>query len=507
MEVMITSTTLDKDYENSHLMFSAGDQNPGEGHIGAIASPIPVTNSTLEASPLLPDPAFFSYPYSGENQAAVWGILAKITSKGGTIPSTCTLRLFQVPTPADDQWTDLTGANNPDVVLKRPPSPRPEPLPCPTPADPDLLTDPQGFACVGGTLFGIDYESQLLTILEGNELSNKSGSQFPTHDPYDLSSFLDVLDARGQAIIALGNTLYPLYICTDVAATQFAPSIIARFDVAGTALSNGVQAVVGKNAQEIIPVIDALDAIQLLIPAIGGRQNVGNTNGIDSNISLLPAADSWSTVNVILTGDPNKAALATAYDIHDLAALCRNKDSLVFILTTMFDTTYSHLFFRIYKATVNGLLVDLPNVDRPDPDEPPTISEAVAGNVLTVVDEGMLTSPTPAADQPSGIYHPSIAMIQDPEDPEKDLLVFTTGAWTLITRAMAYGSPTAIYPYNTNPYAIFANAWGVNANSYDITKETRNQAEREVSLKRGGRLTNISPTAATGAEEGDEDNK
>ena len=205
-------------------------------------------------------------------------------------------------------------------------------------------------------------------------------------------------------------------------------------------------------------------------------------------------------------------ALVTAYNIHDLGVICRNGASLVFIMTAMYGgPDYNRLYYRIYLGTVDGLL-SLLNYTPPeskDSDNPPvrvipTLSQAVEAGVLTVIDEGGMES-DPA--EPAGLYHPSINIVQHPTDPEKDLVVVCTGSTILITRALAYGSPTAKDPpvppepasgadpapeppySRNNPYTLFGNAGGPSMNCLDITIETLYQSMRGVSLKRGARMS------------------
>jgi hypothetical protein len=507
LHVFITTTNGDYLYNNFKLMFSAGKQNAGPGYVGAIASPEPVKNITIPAT--LPDPVFFSYPYNPEGgPAIVRGLLAKITSEGGEIPSSCVLHLVEVPDPASDVWRyDLSE----DIVLKYledPDDPDSEKI--------DLLTNPQGIAVIGDYILGLDYDSQLLTILGVNELLGQSGNYIPAIQPYDMSLIVDYTNYRGRAIIALGNKLYPLFINyyeVDPDVWEHWPGCIARFDVSGTTPSGGIKSIVGKNPQEVVPGIDGSGNTWLFIPAIGGEQLTDDadtiaTNGTDSNICILPAEGTWpDPAPTLLTGDPKgSVGLATAYDIHDTAIVFRDGNSPVFILTAMYNgVDYYQLYYNIYLSTVDRMLTlrGLPS--------PPTLSQAEAGKVITLIDRGVITTDK---NDPAGLYHPSINIIQHPADPEKDLIVVCTGSMTLITRVLAYGSPTAeevtVLPpmppesdsgtdpdpatppvsSKNNPYTLFGNAGGMNMNSIDITIETLYQAMRgDVSLKRGGRMS------------------
>jgi hypothetical protein len=546
VHVFFTTTNGDKNYENFRLMFSAGKQDAGPGYVGTIASPVPVTNVTLP--PDLPDPAFFSYPFSVAEKAFVRGILAKIRSEGGVVPSTCTLELLSLPEPASDEWKHLSAG---DITLKY----------CPDSSNPtvfeDLLTDPQAFASVGDILVGIDHDRLLLPVLGNSELAGKSGDYVPKRKPHDMSVFLNDVDdddeetIRGRAIISLGRKLFPLFldyilIDPETNEVEHAAGIIARVKVLGRALDNDIKAYVGMNPQEVCPGMDRDEIesedeaeneigdededenengdVMLFVPCIGGDQKTDDgdtiaTNGTYSNICVVPAKGAWPDfAAILLTGDPNEdVGLATAYDIHDLGVIFRNRASLFFILTVMYGgVSYNRLYFRIYRSTV-GKMLDLlnpppdPNAGSDGPHEriPPTLSEAVASGALEVIDEGEIVSDEY---EPAGLYHPSINVIQHPDDPEKDLVVVCTGSTILVTRAMAYGSPTAKNapvppvppetesgvtepdpepPYSRgNPYTLFGNNGGVNMNSFDLTIETLYQAMRgKLSLKHGVRMS------------------
>jgi hypothetical protein len=140
-------------------------------------------------------------------------------------------------------------------------------------------------------------------------------------------------NARGQALIVLGDKLYALYLDTQTGATH-ASGVLCRLDIGsdGT-LTYDTQTTVGLNPQSIIPVSDGT-AIQLLIPAIGGYQkNDGTTNGTDSNICRVPADGTWSaSADVLITGDA-AATPVTAYDIHAVAAGTRGNSNMLYILT------------------------------------------------------------------------------------------------------------------------------------------------------------------------------
>jgi hypothetical protein len=549
VHVFFTTTNGDKDYQKFRLMFSAGKQDAGPGYVGTIAAPVPVKN--VEIVPDLPDPVFFSVPFSVAEKGFVRGILARIRSVGGVVPSSCTLEFLSLPEPASDEWKHLSEG---EITL----------IYCPDPVHPDtfkkLLTDPQAFASVGDIIFGIDHDTRLLTILGISELVGKHGPYIPEAQPYDMSVYLNDVDddddetIRGRAIIALESKLFPLfldYVWNERTEKAIhAPGILTRVGVAGRELAYEKKAIMGKNPQEVCPGVDRNGEepenedgeenadVKLFVPCIGGDwlSDDGDTiatNGEESVICVLDANGDWTTeyngiAPVLITGDSNQVSEATAFDIHDLGVIMRNRASLFFILTVMYGgASFSRLYYRLYLSTV-GEMLDLlnqtnpPPPDPPEPPEPsastvsddpplprPTLSGAVALGALKVIDEGEIAS---NANEPAGLYHPSLNIVQHPTDKEKDLVVLCTGSMTLVTRALAYGSPTAKNapepedgtesgeeagaepPYSrSNPYLLFANNGGVSMNSLDISIETLYQALRgNVSLKHGVRMSQSS---------------
>jgi hypothetical protein len=472
MEVVMASTNLDAGFAEGRLMESLGLQNAGPGHVGSIASPIPVKN--IKIDPTLPDPVIDNFPYNDGCGAHVRGLLHRIRSKAG-FPSTSKIQLLDIPHPARRKWRKLSG----EITLKY--------------AGVSIFTDPRGTAHVGDFLFGSDYDSPTVPILGKDELRGQSGNYPVANAPFDLSAQLDNDSwARGQGIVSAAQKLYPHFISTDVGATTFNFSKVIRLGVSGKNLSFETKALIGKNTLETTPVKDAAGNVQLLFSSGGGPQKPNATNLTESNICLLPALGAWPQYDpddpvlqcVLVTGDPASVAIP-GYDFHSMAAAFRDEDSLVFILTTEFGPLFKSLMYRIYLTTV-GKLLSVYN-----PTQPPNLSSLVGGTngILTVVDENILVSP---GEVPYGIYHPAINLIQHPTDIEKDLVVFTTGSQIIVSRALAYGSPTAVGQpeLNPNPYQIMANTGGVSLNSITFPIESLYEALRnEGSFKRGARLT------------------
>jgi hypothetical protein len=236
-----------------------------------------------------------------------------------------------------------------------------------SPAGTKVATNPHGLAQVGRWVYIIDYDSKKIVIMDPNELNGLSDGETCVLEraPFDLSSIFedyDIANPRGWGIIALPevdgttvkNHLYALFINTDTLATAYGDSLLIRLNVAADgSLSvdsyesddsdDPVPAVVtvDMNAQEIIPVAKTGGAPQLLIPAIGGRQRGGFTNGASSTLMSIPAFGSWANgVTYLLTGDSDTTK--GTYDIRVLGASdLPDDDGDVYILTGYFNTEYS----------------------------------------------------------------------------------------------------------------------------------------------------------------------
>jgi hypothetical protein len=286
-------------------------------------------------------------------------------------------------------------------------------------------------------------------------------------------------NAKGQAISVVGNYLYALYIVSDSTGSNYQPSILVRLTI-GTdgVLTYDAQAPVGMNATEIVPVTDASSAVRLLIPAIGGRQQAGTTNGTNSNISNVPAVGPWNydednPVPVLVTGDP-ASVTNPSYDIRAIAAGMRGSNNTVYIMTGTYDEDYFQ-DWNVYRTTVAALLGQ----------NNTALSNAGFNKVDGV--EGSLG------------YFWDIVYEQTPDSNDAgDRIWAWLGSPVATSRAVAYGSPTASAH---NPYAEFSSIGGINVNSQDLTIETINQASRKVSLKRGVKSIRAAVRAAKAAKE------
>jgi hypothetical protein len=459
-KLIIIYTGMNKIYQNGKLMCIAGRENAGPDDLGTIVAPMPAQDVNLAGD--VPDPVLFSYANTEGGKVRLRIVLVKIQSKGG-LPSTCTVSVY-VPF-VDDLWISKTE----DVTL--------------TGEDGTPLRNPRGMIDAGDSLSFIDYESRVILTVTEAALEGAGDGENLTVKTLDLSAHL-ATNAKGQSIIALGGKAYALYIRTNTQATVFYPSKLLRLSINGdgTLSYDNVQTEVGINAQAVIPVLWN-GAVWLLIPAIGGRQLMtGATNGVKSNICAVEAeAASWpDEAAVKITGDaypdpapepPDPVPDPTAFNIIAVGAAMRNNDSKVYILAQVYNLDAKSAFWELYRTTV-GALLGVENA--------PTLSDAVTAHVIDSVDEGMVEAADP--ELPSSVYFWDIVYEQSHRDNEdEDRLWIALGSPLLVTKPGKYSSPSK----PDGPFAMYYCIGGENVNSIDLPIETRHQAIRKVSLKRG----------------------
>jgi hypothetical protein len=472
MDIFVTYAGESREYNSTRLMYIEGKQNARPGTVGTIVSPKQAKGVIIDSA--IPDVNEFSFSWRGKLRQ----LLVKTQSKGGQ-PSSCTVRLLKPRT--DRGWKSLSG----DVTLV---SGALDTAGNPIP----ILFNPHALAEWGDMIYLIDYESHKIVILGADELEGMSGNYVPLQLPFTFTSPDQVpLNGKGQSLVILGDKLSALYIATNATAATHEPGVLCRLDIGSNgALTYDTGVFVGLNPQAIVPVNDG-DAVQLLIPAIGGYQHYdGTTNGVESNVCCVPALGSWpSAAAVLLTGDdpdsgggsgeskdtdPAPTTPAT-YDIHALAAGTRGASNKLYILTQVYINGSTSItqdgLWRIYETTV-GAFLSLP-ASTP-------ITTAVTAGKLKKTDEGVVES----LDY-SGVYFWDLLYAQtDDISDAGDLLWAGLGSPILVTRAAegGYGSPTS---GEERAYVMFGFNGGNNVNSIDLTIETINQAKRGgLSLKR-----------------------
>jgi hypothetical protein len=474
-QTLLTYSVLDDKYSNGSIRYLRGlrDAAAGVPNVGTIDNP---SDTGLPLLPTDPDPKLFSFVYKGEARI----LLAKVvTPSSGTAPYT-TWTLVAVPDPAFGGWNTLAR----DIRLQY--------------DGVDVATNPYGVAQVGNWLYIVDEASQKICTLGVNELNGLENGNIHTlaNAPFDLGGE-DITvplntDYRGQAIIALsdGETdyVYAVFTYTNDPWIYQDPGALVRLtaDRETGELSYGDQVTVGMNPQEIVPVTPSGGGTQLLIPAIGGIQNAGTTNGTKSVISVMPAFGAWpaptpddppipATAPDLVTGNANPGA-TPAYDFHSIAAAFRPDDNgTVYILTLDYAAGYNGNDWALYRTTVSHLLglVATPPVD-------------IANAGFKLIDSGTA---------PAG-YFWSI-LYENGEIAANDRLWFFRGTPLLVTPAKAYTAPPQTA--NANAFYDFGEAagqiGGQSVDWADLTVETLRQAQAGVSLKHSFRSVIKAPKA------------
>jgi hypothetical protein len=443
MDILATYTGESWDYKSARLMYIEGKQDARPGTVGTLVTPQQARGINIDSG--IPDVKTFSFIWRGKLRQ----LLVKIRSVGGG-SSTCTVRLLEPR--AGQKWESLSG----DVTLLG------------GNGNP-ILFNPHALAEWGDVFYLIDYESRSIVILGADELEGMAGNYVPIKPLFSLEGQLPE-NAKGQALIVLGDQLIALYLNTNLQASAHQPGVLCRMNINSDGkLSYDTKTTVGLNPQAIIPVNDGA-AIQLLIPAIGGPQSLsGTTNGTDSNICCVPAQGTWpASAQVLITG-----AASGTYDIHAVAAGMRGRSNMLYILTQMYDEDDEEIaLWKLYRTTV-GQFLDLAQAS-----PTPTLTNAAG---LEELDEGVVTSIVPG-----GLYFWDLLYAQTPEVSDAgDLLWAALGTPILVTRAAqdGYGAPDS---EEENAYVMFGFNGGNNVNAIDLTIEVINQAERgRLSLKRG----------------------
>jgi hypothetical protein len=338
-QLLLGYSVLDGSYKNGSVRYVQGLQDAAKSTVGTIANP---RESGVPLLPSDPDPKLFSYAYKGGVRVLVSKVVSPVS---GSAPYT-TWSLYEAT--ADGFWVPLAK----DIALYTAPNVQ-------------AATNAYGVAHLGDWLYIVDYDSQKIYTLGTNELNGLADGSFYklTQAALDLGpdTTADLpANAKGQAIIALRGEkenvyLFALYINLD-ASYQHSPGYLARLTVDTTtgAPAYDTQTEVGMNPQEIIPLTKTDGTVTLVIPSVGGSQQAGGSNGVNSMIqSVAPFAGTWpATANILITG-----ATSGTYDIFAIAAPDRPDDNgIVYILTYDYTAGYAGTDWTLYSTTVTGLL-------------------------------------------------------------------------------------------------------------------------------------------------------
>jgi hypothetical protein len=425
-------------------------------------------------------------------------LVAKITSKGGTPSSSSKYGLLGVPRRPREGWPVL--ADN--VTLEYP-------------AGTEAASDLRGLVQVKDWNYGIDYDSRKILILGANELNGLFNVSHTLEiEPYDLSAEAELpADAKGWAIAALRDEatdtdyVFALYNQpTTSSATAYTDSILVKMkvnkddgtlEVVETLTLTGVL-----NAQGLAPVIADDGSLAFIIPAIGGMQQGGATNQMNSVLAkvtnLFGDAATPATpmaVDKVLTGDPTSTPTPPrpTWDIAGFTAALR-KGGVAYIRASKYNEGWTSDNFTYYKTTVSKLL----NLTASK-----TLWNAYVDGTLEIAEEGAVTSSNfieaggVTSPAPCGIYFHDllIAMGDEPEDDE--IFVFQGSAFK-VCDALHYDARSLGFGLGNDDGQI----GGYDVNSVDATWESERQIRNGMHYKHGIRPVRRSgPPAGTGTSE------
>jgi hypothetical protein len=471
----VTYTSLDTGYINPSLRYIRGfqdaDSSANPVTVGTLDDP---RNSGIPMRPNTRDPKIFSFAYRGD----VFFLLCRVvTTTVGDPSDEGRWSLIMAPTPPLGAWALMAR----DILLK-------------DSNGNSVLANPYGLVQIGNTLHIVEYDTQKIYSLGANQLNGLPDNDEFTldQDCVDLSDDLNEPDAKAQAIIAMtpatGNPIVAVLFTVSVVtnpATQAViqkSGILARLNVsAAGVLSYDTQVFVGMNPQELVPVAKSNGDAYLLIPAIGGMQKDGSSNGTYSNISCVPAFGAWTyplnTAPVLLKGDASGT-----YDFHDLGASYRaDSDGFVYILTLIYAEDYAGTNWQLYRIKVGDLLGL----------NDQSIGQAISAEKLSLIDSGAGAT---------GYFWQ--LLYETGSSAVKDRLYFFRGSALLVCPAKAYPAS----PVNPNPadgsYRYFntgeadGDIGGYNVDWADLSVETVNQIAAGHSLKRSVQAS-IPPGAAS----------
>ncbi|MDR0597891.1 MAG: hypothetical protein LBG14_05230 [Treponema sp.] len=487
-ELVLGLTALNQGYKKAKVMAVSGK----DGAATNINDPV---DSGYAVAATVEDPVLHSF-IAGDGDLRV--LLAKIATSEPA-PSTCTYTLLKPSNMNIENWSN---AEAEDIVLQY--------------SGTNVATNPHGLAQVGDKLYIVDYDSQKIVILGNSELQNTAVSH-PVTPPFDLGPNGEgelPPSARGQAIIALKNKagasfLFALYL--NYTSTGDPDSgILVRLTVgSGGVLAYNAKVTVGINAQEIWPIVKGTEDadVLLLVPALGGTQKNGASNGTASRISAVPAFGTWpssGTATPIVTGDPPASPSTTyagptpSFDIRVVVSSLRATGTApVYILAADFTEDWRGADYRLYKTTVADLFALYTNA----PATPPTISSLAVPTTgcLTVVKGGQVYSAAEPT-MPFGIFYLAL-LFQTSADEENERLYEFLGSALTISSAKRYGARAITFGLGTDPGQV----GGDNVNSAILLAETIRQYEEEHSLKNNA--TSIKIAAVSGEEEEEEEEK
>jgi hypothetical protein len=356
-KLLLDYTVLDQAYTHGKLQFITGDDGAPAANV---ANPVDTNIDDIEPY-TDEDPEIFSY-MGGSGNATPRGLLCNVTTNFSTTPATSTGK-YTVCTPTASGSTfawAITGTK--DIQLMNNSV---------SPAVP-AAGNPYGVAQVGNFLYIVEYDSAKIYTLNIANFEASTAATYNVDAVTDASTKYPVpvgAYSHGAALLSLTDSsddttyLYGLFTVATVDGSGYpdvySSSVIVRYEVdtATGALSNPIVVQVGANATALVPAPNGTGGIAILVPAIGGKQQYGTTNGPASVLSVVPAFDDFANTSpapIAFTGDAAGSVSPTGtYDIRGVAV--SEDGSYAYLLTATYSASYL-TNWRLYSATVADIL-------------------------------------------------------------------------------------------------------------------------------------------------------
>jgi hypothetical protein len=350
-------TAFDQIYENGQFRFFQG----GTGSPKNVQAPKDAVTSVIGAAG---DSEVYSYMGTDGPRALV----CNVTTSGGK--STGKYFVCKADLSGTDvSWSLIAGGTTGITLVVNSGSPS---------VSTPVAGNPSGVVQVGTNLYINDYDTTnvytvAIAALEasttGADVSVTSypipGGMLPTDDDDP-----DDVKVHGVSLIALtGNNgtspvtrLFALYNGAFEDGSHmpnpYVNGTVVRLAISGATVVAEQSVTVGKNTQSLTPVYDDTGAVNLLVPAIGGYQYGGNTNGSDSTLQRVSSTFGLiMAVSTVFIGDgaPGGVTPVTTTGNYDIKSVGASDSAIVWLLLVTNDSNYRS-WWRLFKTTVTKIL-------------------------------------------------------------------------------------------------------------------------------------------------------
>jgi hypothetical protein len=368
-------TDMDQGYQNGEFRFFTGDI----GGPAKVNLPQSVSQNFIASTDSDPE----VYSYMGISDGNPRALTCVVTTNYTTGTSTGKYFLYKGD-PSTLTWTLVSSTGG--VELQD------------SDGEP-VAGNPYGVAQVGNFLYINEYDTgNIYTINITNFETAVVTNSATTYAVDDVTAVpLPTPPSGGQepaaALIALTDNsgatpatyLYSLYNLVAPSSpslpTGYDDGQVNRFTVntsTGAITDDGSPVTVGKNAQALVPVPDGSGGFNILVPAIGGTQQAGSTNGTESNLYRINAFGTMAAT-LVLTGDGSVGTAISVTGNYDVKSVAVSASGSVWLLLVTSDANYK-AWWKLYKTTMTDLLAY--TAAKP-------LATAVSDGDLTLLDSGL----------------------------------------------------------------------------------------------------------------------